>query len=65
MTETYQKQVRELEEYVAAGDIAGMAQVIEQLHEQWDDLPEDTQQEILKLEAIFLSFVDIKVGGAL
>ena len=58
-----QEKLKELERCVAAGDISGMAHNIAQLHANWDSLSEPMQKDIEKLEAIFLSLVNIKTGG--
>lgn len=59
---TPQAQVKELEKLIAAGDIAGMAGIIESLHGKWDSLSEPMQKDIGELEAIFLSLVKLKIG---
>jgi hypothetical protein len=40
-----------------------MARIIDLLHENWETLPEDMRQDVLKLESVFLSMVDVKLGG--
>ena len=60
---TPQQHIEHLEKSVALGDIAGMAQSIEALHKGWDALDVATQNDIRKLEAIFLSVVKMQAGG--
>jgi len=61
MSTLVSKKIEELKAFIADGDIAGMAKIIEVLHEDWDDLDADTQKEIETLEAIFLSIVNLKI----
>ena len=63
MTEAQQAQIKVLEKCIAAGDIPGMAKIIEQLHEKWDSLDKKAQKDVAKLEAIFLSLVKLKTGS--
>lgn len=55
--------IKDLEKSAVAGDIAGMAKGIEQLRNQWDRLDDRMKADIQKLEAIFLSLVQLKAGG--
>jgi hypothetical protein len=57
-----QEHVKNLERCAVAGDIPGMALCIEQLHARWDSLDSAMQTDIQKLEAIFLSLVQLKTG---
>lgn len=52
--------VQELKRLVAAGDVANMMQVIGDLHENWNQLSVDTQDEVRQLEAVFLSMLKAK-----
>ena len=56
-------QIRELEKCIAAGDIAGMAKAIEQIHQKWDSFNDNMKKDIQKLESVFLSMVNTKAGG--
>jgi hypothetical protein len=56
-------QVRELEKFIAAGDISSMAKTIEELHRDWDSLGAPLQKDVEKLEAVFLSMVNARVGS--
>jgi hypothetical protein len=60
---TPQEHIKNLEQCVALGDIGGMARSIEELHRGWDGLDAPMQADIRKLEAIFLSLVQMKKGG--
>jgi len=64
MIKSYRIQVQELEKHVGAGDISGMATSIASLHENWESLSENEQHEVLKLEAIFLSLVQLRTEAA-
>ena len=59
-----EEQVKQLEKYIYDGDIAGMAQVIGDLHARWDSLGGEMRADILKLEAIFLSMLQARVRAA-
>ena len=59
-----QLQIQQLEVCAAAGDLAGMAGAVSSLHENWNCLSENEQQQILKLEAIFISLVHMQMGEA-
>jgi hypothetical protein len=52
--------IRDFEKCVVAGDIAGMAKIIGQWHDNWSGISEATKREILTLEAIFLSMVKLR-----
>ena len=54
-------QIRALEKFIVEADIAGMAQVIGELHERWSEISEPLRSDILKLEAIFLSLLNARV----
>ncbi len=60
---TNQEHITALQTFIAAGDIAGMARMIEALRDQWNSLQELQQAEVLKLEAIFLSLVKLRAEG--
>ena len=57
---TPEDQIAELERYAAAGDLANMMQVIGDLHENWNRLGVDAQDDVRRLEAIFLSMLKAK-----
>lgn len=52
-----EEQVKDLEKFAATGDLANMMQVIGDLHERWNTLSPDTQDDVKKLEAIFLTML--------
>ena len=58
-----QTQIQELEKCIVAGDLSGMAGLVALLHEQWGSLSENEQQDVLKLEAIFLSMAQLRTGA--
>jgi hypothetical protein len=57
---TPEDQIAALERYAAAGDLANMMQVIGDLHENWNRLGVDAQDDVRRLEAIFLSMLKAK-----
>lgn len=67
MTQTAQKSpeelVQELKRLTAQGEMAEMMQIIGQLHENWNRLGVDTQEEVRQLEAVFLSMLKAKAGS--
>ena len=67
MTQTAQKSpeelVQELKRLTAQGEMAEMMQIIGQLHENWNQLGVDTQEEVRQLEAVFLSMLKAKAGS--
>ena len=59
---TPEEQVKDLEKFAATGDLANMMQGIGDLHEKWNTLGPDTQDEVKKLEAIFLSLLKARAN---
>jgi hypothetical protein len=57
-------QIQDFERHIVAGDLSGMAHSVASLHETWGNLSDYEQQKVLKLEAIFLSFVYSKMEVA-
>lgn len=57
---TPQQQIKDFEKYIALGDLGGMAQSVQELRGRWDELDAPQQQDVAKLEAIFLSIVKLK-----
>lgn len=60
---TIKRKLEIFEEAICQRDIAGMAKIIEEIHKEWDSLDEDIQKEVEKLEGIFLSMVNLKIGN--
>ncbi len=60
---TQRMQIEEFEKSVVAGDFSGMAGSVAQLHERWSSLSENEQQQVLKLEAIFMSLMQLRTGA--
>lgn len=56
--------IRELERYVVAADMAGMAEIIPQWRAHWGSISEPMRREILTLEAIFLTMVNARAKPA-
>ena len=54
--------IHELEKCLAIGDLSGMAETMGALHETWDLLSASEQQEVLKLEAVFHSLIQLQTG---
>lgn len=59
-TKTPEEKIQELKTLAAAGDLANMMQVIGDLHENWSRLGVDAQEEVRRLEAVFLSMLKAK-----
>jgi hypothetical protein len=59
---TYREHIVCLEKAIYDGDIPAMAQCIAELHDVWETLPPETQTDVLKLEAIFLSMLNARVN---
>lgn len=55
--------IQALEQAIAAGNIAAMAQIIEQAHEEWDAFSDSDKKDFSKLEAAFISIVTLKTGA--
>lgn len=60
---TDSEQISALERYGAVGDIPAMAKTISALHAKWDTLSESRQADVRKLEAVFLSLVNLRIDG--
>lgn len=56
--------IRDLEKSVASGDVAALARLINRIHDDWPLLPEAEREEILKLEARFITLVHAEVKGS-
>lgn len=50
-----QEQIRDFEKCIALGDIGGMAKSVQELRGRWDELDAPQQQDVVRLEAIFMS----------
>ena len=59
---TSREHIIRLEKAIYDGDIPAMAQCIAELHDFWETLPPETQTDVLKLEAIFLSMLNARVN---
>jgi len=57
---TPQQQIKDFEKSIALGDLGGMANSVQALRGRWDELDAPQQQDVAKLEAIFLSIVKLK-----
>lgn len=60
----HRQHIQELQKRIVMGDISGMAGSVATLQSEWSSLSESERQEVLKLEAIFLSMVEIETGRA-
>jgi predicted metalloendopeptidase len=57
---TPQQEIKDFEKSIALGDLGGMANAVQALRGRWDELDAPQQQDVAKLEAIFLSIVKLK-----
>lgn len=58
-----EEQVKDLERYAAQGNLALMMEAIGELHERWNLLGPDTQQDVKKMEAVFLSMLKARAAA--
>jgi len=54
--------IRAFERAIVDADVPRMAECIGELHMRWNTLSSARQSDILKLEAIFLSILNARVG---
>ena len=52
--------IKKLEKAIYDADIPVMAELIGELHVQWSSISPERQQDVLKLEAIFLSILNAR-----
>jgi len=57
-----EEQIRHLEKCAADGDLAAMMQGIGDLHEKWNSLSPDTQEDVKRLEAVFLTLLKVRAA---
>jgi len=60
VSEEPEELIKKLEQAIYDADIPVMAELIGDLHVQWNSLTAERQQDVLKLEAIFLSILNAR-----
>jgi hypothetical protein len=59
--QTPEELIKKFEKAIVDGDIPVMAEMIGELHAQWNNISSERQSDILKLEAIFLSMLNARM----